>query len=205
MFCDDVHSLAAAARARLDQHRQADPARLASEAPIGLVVAVISGESRHSDFCRQTARRGLVAERPHRRGRRSYPRDARLLDRVGEVRVLGQEAVARVDGVSPGGASGGQHGGRIEVGAQERNDFVRGTCPPRASLILGDQRQAFDPQLPARARDADDQLAAVGNQQALDGSCLDGSCLDGRETNRLFREAKRGRIDLDARAHLDGL
>ena len=67
--------------------READPPRLASQDRVRLVRGRRSraGRARRSDG--QTARRGLVAQRAHRRRRRPDPGEAGGDDRLGEVGV----------------------------------------------------------------------------------------------------------------------
>src|SRR5439155_15314963 len=72
---DDVHPLAAAATARLDDEREAKALGGRSEGSVRLVVAVVPRHGRHAQARGETARRGLVAHRPDRIRRRTYPAD----------------------------------------------------------------------------------------------------------------------------------
>ena len=60
------------------------------------------GHRRHADLRREPAGVELVAERLDGRGRRPDEDEARVLDRARERRPLGQEPVARVDGLRAG-------------------------------------------------------------------------------------------------------
>ena len=93
---DDAHPAAAAARRRLDEEREADLLRLAV------------GHDRHAGLARDPLRRELVAAEPQRLRRRADPGEPGGLDRLREVGVLGEEAVAGMDRVGAGLAA--RHG-----------------------------------------------------------------------------------------------
>ena len=92
----DPHALAAAAGAGLEQDRVADPV---GPAEGGLGVARRRRRSRAGSARPPPAASALggdlVAHRADRVRRRADERDARVGDRLGEVRVLGEEAEAR--------------------------------------------------------------------------------------------------------------
>jgi hypothetical protein len=73
---DHAHALAAAARARLEQHRVADPVGFAMQMGRRLVVAVIAGHERHRRRVHQRLRGRLRAHRGDRVDRRPDERDA---------------------------------------------------------------------------------------------------------------------------------
>ena len=68
----------------------------------------------------------LVAERVDRRGRRPDPGQPGVDDGLGEVRVLGEEAVAGVDGVGAGARA------RRRAACRRRGRSPRRVLPPRA-------------------------------------------------------------------------
>ena len=96
-----AHAASAAAPARLDHQREA---HLRAEA---LDLAVVVGQrpgcrhDRHAGALGQRAGRHLVAKPLHHLRRRPDPHDPLGLARGRQVGVLGQEAVAGVDGVGP--------------------------------------------------------------------------------------------------------
>ena len=99
VLVDAAHALAAAARDRLDQHRIADLVGLLLEELRVLQFAVIAGHDRHAGLLHQ--RLGPVLQ-PHgadRGRRRSDEHDAGRRAGFGELRILRQEAVARMDAV----------------------------------------------------------------------------------------------------------
>ena len=71
-----------------------------------LVVAVIAGHQRHAGLFHQLLGGGLRAHRADRRRRRADEDEARRRAGRGEVFVLGQEAVARMDRLRAGGLRG---------------------------------------------------------------------------------------------------
>ena len=103
---DEAHAAPAAARRRLQHHRVADARRRrlrrGRRGEPAAALAVVAGDDRHARGLHQRARRRLAAHRADRRGRRPDERRARGRARLGEVGVLGQEAVAGVDGVGAG-------------------------------------------------------------------------------------------------------
>ena len=115
----DTYALAAATRGRFDEDRVADPIRGSRE------VGVVSrfGEARdewHTGGFGNVSGVDLGTHlRDHGRGR-ANPRQARVDDRAGEVRVLGQEPEARVHGVAARTLRGLDNRGRIEI---TRNEF----------------------------------------------------------------------------------
>ncbi len=95
----DLHALAAAAGRRLDDQRIAD---LLADRDDVVGRADRVGRARDDrDACRlhRLARPRLRAHQLDRGGRRADPDEARVLDGARERRVLGQEAVARMDGL----------------------------------------------------------------------------------------------------------
>ena len=93
--------------------------------------------------------------------------------RFGKGGVLGEEAVARVNGVAPGGERRRDQRGRGKVAAL-------GVGGPDADRLVGDEHRTrfaigfavgdnrFDAELAAGAQDAQRNLAPVGNQHTLD-------------------------------------
>ena len=94
-----THAAATAAHRRLDDHGEA---HLLDERLRGLVALDRTRRARHDrHVCgtRQVARLGLVTERVDRLGTGTDERDPGILHRTGKLRVLREEAVARVDHV----------------------------------------------------------------------------------------------------------
>ena len=126
--------------------------------------------------CRPRGRRlgrDLVAHQPDVLGRRADEDDAVLLDDLGEVGVLRQEAVARMDGVGAGDLAGRQQGRDVEVALRRRrradaHALVGEAHVHRVGVGGRVHRDGGDAQLPAGAQDAQRDLAAVGDQDLLE-------------------------------------
>ena len=99
---DQPHTLAAAARHRLDQHRIADfPGRTRQIGRV-LVFAVIARHDRHARLVHQGLRRILQPHRPDRIRRGPDKHQPRRLDRIDEAGVFRQKPVARMDRLGAG-------------------------------------------------------------------------------------------------------
>jgi hypothetical protein len=104
-FSDGPHPLATTARDRFDQNRVTDRRRRFRNHLVGHVDAewlLGAGNDGHAGpFCRRTRRR-LATHRGNRVSRRTDEDQAGIADRCGKILVLGQKAVARMDGIGPG-------------------------------------------------------------------------------------------------------
>ena len=109
---DQAHALAAATGRRLDQHRVADAVGRHVQYARGLVVAVIARRQWNPGIAHQLLGFRLRAHGADRRGRRADEGDAVGSQRLGEVGILGEEAVAGVH--------------RLRTGAQARLDDLVG-------------------------------------------------------------------------------
>ncbi|SAK97737.1 hypothetical protein AWB75_07144 [Caballeronia catudaia] len=99
---DDAHALAAAARARFQQHGITDAIGFALKQRSVLIVAVIARHERHGRGLHERLRGGFGAHRADRFDRRADERDARFTACVGEFFVLRQKAVARMNRLRAG-------------------------------------------------------------------------------------------------------
>src|SRR5215469_16822048 len=94
---------------------------------------------------------------------------AMFLDDVGELGVLGQEAVTGMDGFGAGDLAGGDDGGNIEIGLRRRrwahtHAFIRQLDVHRLAVGGGMNRHGGDAHLLAGADDAKRDFAAVGDE-----------------------------------------
>ncbi|GAB3951032.1 hypothetical protein GCM10027614_52370 [Micromonospora vulcania] len=123
---DDPHPAAAATGGRLDQHGKVGD----------LVGCGPARQHRHTRVGQQRLGRELVAHRGDHLGRRPDPGQPRVGHRRGELGVLGQEPVARVDGVRAAAA------GRVQdqIDPQVRLGG-RVTRQPDRLVGLGDERR----------------------------------------------------------------
>ena len=115
----DAHAPSAAAGRGLDQHRQV---------AVGDGVGGQLGEDRHAGGGHQPLGLDLRAHRRDRRRRRADPRQPGVDDGAGEGGVLGQEAVAGMDGVGAGAARRVDDQVAAQVGVGGR---VAGQAPRR--------------------------------------------------------------------------
>ncbi len=127
----DAHALPAPARRRLDDDRKSDLAR-----ELERFVRIVdrsrrAGDDGDTDILHRFPRGRLVAHHPDLRRRRADERDVRRHADLGELGVLRQESVTRMDGVSPGDLGGGDDAGDVEVRFARR----RG---PDADVVIGE-------------------------------------------------------------------
>ncbi len=168
---DDPHALAASTGRGLDEDRVADGVGLGGH--IGVIVKFDRRERRDLGRDHEPLGLELVAHGRNGRRRRPDPGDAGVDDRLGEGRVLGQEAVAGVDGVGPRASSGVEHLGRVEVGLggrtpAERNSLVGLGDEGGVEVTLGVDGDGLDAHRRRRAEDAPGDLAPIGDQQPGD-------------------------------------
>ena len=170
---DHAHAAAAAARGGLDQHGVADA--LGLRQGVG-VVAQHLGRAGHRGqpvARQQVARARLGGEPLQHLGRRPDEGQAVGPGHLGERVVLGEEAVARVDGVTAGDDGGRQDGRRREVAPlglrrADADGLVGQLHGPRVAVGLAVGHDGPDAHAPARAQDAQGDLAAVRDEDPLE-------------------------------------
>ena len=120
----------------------------------------------------------LVAQVADGLRRRADPGQPGVQDGLGEVGVLGKEAVAGVDGVGAGFARPRQHLGHVQI-AGGRGVTAQCVClvgrahMQSVPVRIGVDGYARDPGIPAGTGDADSDFATVGDEHlAHDGSLL---------------------------------
>jgi len=129
----------------------------------------------NGDLLIERARGHLVAQQPHDLGLRPDEGDAGLRTRFREVRVLGQEAVARVDGIDLRLQRDADHVVDVEVGLDglpagpDQIALVGLEAVEREAVFVGEDGHRADAHLGSRAHDADGDLGTVGDEQAADG------------------------------------
>ena len=168
---DHAHAAAAAAPAGLGHDREADGFRQLRR--LRLVAGQGTGRrhDRDAGLLGQVARLDLAAQAPHDRGLGADEGDAGLGAGLGEVGVLGQEAVARVDRRDPGVVGDAQDVLDVQVGGDrflalaDQEALVRLEAVQGEAVLVGIDRHRADAELAGRAQDADGDLAAVGDQQ----------------------------------------
>ena len=134
---DGAHALPAATGRRLDQKRNPDPLRGGDQGVVGLVGVVVASGCRDPEVSGDPTRGGLVAHGADGRRRGTDPGQPGIEDRLSEVRVLGEEAEPRVDGIragAPGGIDDGlavEEVERVQAGGvwHHHADGKLGACP----------------------------------------------------------------------------
>ena len=90
----------------------------------------------------------------------------------GEIAALGEEAVARVDGVASRRPRRGDHRLHIEIGRgarpRQQPDFVGDAKVQAARVVLGVNRNRRQAHVGGGARNADGDFAAIGDQEPCD-------------------------------------
>ena len=152
--------------------------------------ALRSGHARYTGLFHGADRRDLVAHEPDGVRPGSDEDEAAFLHTLGEVGVLGQEAIARVDGDGIGDLGGADHRGTVQI-------TLRGRRRPDAHRFIGESHRleiavggrvhgdGLDPHLPARPEDAEGDLPAVGDHDLFEHGrieysvrCRHGACTD---------------------------
>ena len=179
-----AHPPSPAAGRRLDQQRVADPVGLGDDR--GHLVGAVDrhriegpGHALDPDRSRDPAGPDLVPERLDDGRRRPDEDEPGVLDRPGEGRPLGQEAIAGMDGVGTG------RKGRLDHQVDPQVALGRWWRPePDGEIGLADVHRTgvgvavhgdrLHAHLVAGADDPDGDLPAVGDQDPTEGCCRSG-------------------------------
>ena len=178
---DLPHPLAAAAGDSLDQDRIADGIGLGLQAGQRLVLTEIAGRDRHAGRDHQGFGSILQPHGADGGGRRADPDQTGGHDSLGEVGILGQEAIAGMDGLGARGLCGGEHLRRVQIGFACRGradqDGLIGLPDMQGLRIgLGIDGDGPDAHATGGAEHAAGDLATIGDQDGGEhGSVLDAS------------------------------
>ena len=171
------HPLASTACRRLDQHRITDLVRSGDQIGVSETGARHTRHDRHAERRHRGLRGDLVAHGLDRRGRRTDERDASLLQRRGELRVLRKESVAGVDRLCAGASGRLNDCLDVEValprgrGADAHRDVGLGHVAG-TGVGVAEHRDRADTHRPQRADDTHGDLAAVGHQNGIESHCV---------------------------------
>ena len=166
----DAEALAAAAARGLDGDREADLVVGDAQRVLERVDRLgRAGDDRHAGGLHQLARLGLGAHRVDGRRGRADEDDSRLVAGAGEGGVLGQEAIARMDGLGAGLLADLDDlvdlqvalGGRRPT---EQVGLVGALHVQRIPIELGVDGDGGDAHLFERPHDADGDLAPICDQ-----------------------------------------
>ncbi len=160
-FAHHAHAAAAAARRRLDQHRQ-----LVRRHCVGVEFV----EHRHARGGHHLLGLDLGAHRRHRGNGRPDPRQPRVQHGSGEIGVLGEESVAGVDGVGAGRPSRRDQLRAVQVPVAALQAYPRiGLCDVRrAGVRVGVHGDRADAETSAGGEYPAGDLAPVGDQYSCD-------------------------------------
>ena len=174
----DLHAAPAAAGRGLDQHGEAH--LLGDLHRLRLVGdgAVRARHDRNAEPLGRLLGLDLVAHDADVLGRRADEGDLVLFQDLGEARVLGQEAVARMDGVGAGDLAGGEQARDVQValGRGRRADADTLVGEPHVHGVGIGRRvhgDGGDAELLAGALDAQRDLAPVGNEDFVEHAFLE--------------------------------
>ena len=168
------HAASAAAGRGLDHHRITDGIRRVAKRAVALVGPVIARNDRYTGAARNAFRLRLVAHLADHRRRRPDPGQARIDHTFGEVRVLGEEAVARMHAVRAGLLRGGddRRAVQIRLARARRADphrRIRLAHVQGFAIRIGIDRNRAHAHALRGADDAARDLAAIGDQQRPHG------------------------------------
>ena len=168
------HAAPTTAPAGLEHDRQADGPGCLHDG--GLVLGQRCGgrHHRHPGRHRQVAGGDFIAERAHDIGRRADEDDPRLRTRLGEFRVLGQEAVTGVDGIDSCVQRHADDGLDIQVGVDgalalaDQVALVGLEAVQGEAVFPGIDGQRPHAQFGGGAKHANGDFAPIGDKQAFD-------------------------------------
>ena len=168
-----AHALAAAARGRLEHQRKAGLTGEGAGRRDARQRARRRRHHGHAGPLRRLARGELVAETLDRLGRGTDEHHSGLRAGAGERRVLGEEAVARMNRIRPHAARGLEHTSGVEIAlargsGTDRPRLVRHQHVKRGTIRLTEDRDRGDAELAQGADHAHRDLAPVGDQHAPD-------------------------------------
>ena len=169
-----AHAPAAAAGSRLEDDGEAVGNGLLQGLVRVLQGAVGAGDGGHAAGDGRGLGGQLVAHAGEYLGRRTDELDARLLTGPGEVRVLGQEAVARMDGVHLPPLGQVDDGGNVQIGPQgglvvaDEVGLVGTGTEQAVDILVGVHGHGVESQVVAGAEHPDGDLATVGHQYLVE-------------------------------------
>ena len=164
----ELHPDAAAARRALEHHRIAD--RLGRiQRRLDIRQQAGAGQERDAAGFGQLAGRVFEAEGAQVLRARTDENDPFRRQPLGEADILGQEAVAGMDGLGAGHLTGGDDGLDLEIALRgrrgpEAHGLVGGEHARREAVGVGVDGDRGDTHAPQCAHDAGGDLAAIGDQ-----------------------------------------
>jgi hypothetical protein len=166
------HADPAAALGGFEQHRQADPPRRLRNRAVRLIDGCVPRHDRRARRLRQLPGGDLRSHFRDDLRRRPDKGHAGVGAGRGEIVILGEESVARMDGLRPGRACGSEDGIDRQIAVHRRggtdpNGLIGGRHMQRVRIGVRIHRDGLDATLAAGADDAHGDLAAIGDQNPL--------------------------------------
>ena len=197
----DPHALPATARGGLEHQREADITR-SHRRILATGYGVRSRDDGHAGIPHELAGAGLVAHRLDRLRRRADEDDARFADGTGEIRVLGQKAVSRVNRLRVRLPGGGDQLASIQIafgrpGGPDRNGQISLQHVGRQTIRVGVDGHGLDAQLATGTDHAHRDLAPVRHQDPGERWMVQRGilpCFLGGFRSRLFPSTSRPEI-----------
>ena len=175
-FVDDAHTATAPAKRSFDDEGEANLLR-GLEGLVAVGDGLFgAGKRRHVNALGEGTGGGFVAHHFEQLGARPDEDESGFFTGAGEIRVLGEEAVAGVDGVHAVLFGGGDDAVDVEVGGDgalalaDLVGLVGLVTVDTEAIFLRENCDRAEIQLGAGAKNPDRDLAAVGGHQLLDGA-----------------------------------
>ncbi len=173
LFMHDAHAATAAATCGLDDHRVANA--LGNLQAFGFIFgqrAVGAGHCGHAGFLHGGNSRHLVTHQADHGGAGADKGEAGVLDLLGEIGVLGQEAVARMNAVGAGHFGGADDRRNIQIGQRcgrraDTDGFVSHGQVHEFTVGGRVHRHGFQTKFLARADNPQGNFTSVGNKYFL--------------------------------------
>jgi hypothetical protein len=172
---DHAHAATAATPARFQHHRVPDVVRHPRAFSQRLGQWSGGRHDWHTGFDRQCTRGYLVAEQAQGFGSRADQFDTGRFARRGEFRILRQESIARMNGISPGFVRNPQHIRNIQIGLNgtfAAADGVRFVCLAAVqgkAIFSGINCDRSHAQFAGCAHHSNGDFATVRDQDSSDG------------------------------------
>ena len=187
LAADNPHAPAAAAMGGLEDHRIAEAVGNGEGVVEALDRLGRAGQNRHPGPLGQVAGGGLVAEIFQQFHPRPDKDDAGLATGPGKLGVLRQEAIAGVNGIDIVGPGKGHDALNVEVAAQrltrlaDQVGLVGLEAVQREAVFVSVNGDCPHAQFMGRAKDADGDFTAIGDEELLDGSGLHDTGMGGED------------------------
>ena len=167
-----AHALAAAACAGLDEHGVAYAVRLALQQPRVLVFAMVARHQGHARLFHQLLGLGFQPHGQNGRSRRADEHQPRLGAGLGELFVLAQKAIARVDGLGASGLGSINDGFPAQVtvfgrAATDKHRLITSGHVLGPGVGIGVHGHRFDRQAAGRCGNAASNFTAIGDEDFL--------------------------------------